>query len=84
MQFIDCVEVYRDDLESEAMAAECIESTLRVMWEAAYKADSDLSNDLGNMCWMLMQDMDRHVMTLRRAVEGELTGPKMPKAGGVA
>lgn len=84
MQFINCVEVYRDDLESEAMTAECVGSTLRILWEAASKADSDISADVSNVCWMLMQTMDTHACLLHRAADGELTGPKMPKAGGAA
>ncbi len=81
---INCVEVYRDDLESEAMTAECVGSMLRIMWEAAYKTDSDISSEMANVCWMLMQTMDAHAELLHRAADGELTGPKMPKAGGAA
>ncbi len=84
MQFINCVEVYRDDLESEVMTSECVGSTLRILWEAASKTDSDISADVSNVCWMLMQTMDEHAMTLRKAADGKLTGPKMPKAGGAA
>lgn len=81
---INCVEVYRDDLESEAMTAECVGSTLRILWEAASKTDSDISADVSNVCWMLMQTMDTHACLLHRAADGELTGPKMPGVGGVA
>lgn len=81
---INCVEVYRDDLESETMTAECVGSMLRIMWEAAYNTDGDISRDLANACWMLMQTMDTHAVLLRRATDGELTGPKMPQAGGAA
>lgn len=81
---INCVEVYRDDLESETMTAECVGSMLRIMWEAAYNTDSDISRDLANACWMLMQTMDTHAALLRSAADGELTGPKMPQAGGAA
>lgn len=81
---INCVEVYRDDLESEAMTAECVGSTLRILWEAASKTDSDISADVSNVCWMLMQTMDTHACLLHRAADGELTGPKMPQVGGVA
>jgi len=84
MQFIDCVEVYRDDLESEARMAECVSSMLRVLWEACSLSETEMNEDAGNVCWLLMQTMDEHAGVLHRAAEGRLTGPQMPKAGGAA
>ena len=81
---INCVEVYQDDLESEAMTSECVGSMLRIMWEAASKTDSDISNEMANACWLLVQTMDTHTMLLRRAADGKLNGPKMPEVGGAA
>lgn len=84
MQFINCVEVNRDDLKSEAMRTECVSSTLRVLWEACHLSETELNEDAGNVCWLLMQITDAQAGVLHRAAEGRLTGPQMPKAGGAA
>lgn len=76
-----CVPVYRDDLESEALMLQCIQSTLAIIRAATDRAASDYSCEVSNTCYLLKSVMDTRADILCRMAKGEFTGPK---TGGAA
>ena len=77
----NCVPVYRDDLESEAIILQCIQSTLTLVRAATENAVSDHSADISNVCYLLEGALDTRADILQRMAKGEFTGPK---TGGAA
>lgn len=78
----NCVPVYRDSIESEAMMCRCIQSTLTLIRAAVESQTSDYSREVGEACYLLESAMDQRIYELSRMAEGKLTGD--PKAGGAA
>lgn len=69
------VEVAIDVLESEALCAETMGNTLRVIRYAAENSSSDIIRDITGACWLLEQVMSMHEDVLRAAARGEMKGP---------
>lgn len=78
----NCVPVYRDSIESEAMMCRCIQSTLTLICAAVESQTSDYSREVGEACYLLESAMDQRIYELSRMAEGKLTGD--PKVGGAA
>ena len=78
----NCVPVYRDSIESEAMMCRCIQSTLTLPRAAVESHTSDYSREVGEACYLLESAMDQRIYELSRMAEGKLTGD--PKVGGAA
>lgn len=78
----NCVPVYRDSIESEAMMCRCIQSTLTLIRAAVESQTSDYSREVGEACYLLESAMDQRIYELSRMAEGKLTGN--PKVGGAA
>lgn len=78
----NCVPVYRDSIESEALMCKCIQSTLALIRAAVENPASDYSREVGDACYPLESAMDQRIYELSRMAEGKLTGD--PKVGGVA
>lgn len=77
----NCVPVFRDDLESEAIIMQCIQSALTLIRAAVESQTSDYSTDVGNVCYLLEGALDTRADILQRMAKGEFTGPKV---GGAA
>ena len=78
----NCVPVYRDSIESEAMMCRCIQSTLTLIRAVVESQTSDYSREVGEACYLLESAMDQRIYELSRMAEGKLTGD--PKVGGAA
>ena len=78
----NCVPVYRDSIESEAMMCRCIQSTLTLIRAAVESHTSVFSREVGEACYLLESAMDQRIYELSRMAEGKLTGD--PKVGGAA
>jgi hypothetical protein len=78
----NCVPVYRDSIESEALMCRCIQSTLALIRAAVENPASDYSREVGDACYLLESAMDQRIYELSRMAEGKLTGD--PKVGGAA
>lgn len=78
----NCVPVYRDSIESEAMMCRCIQSTLTLIRAAVESQTSDYSREVGEACYLLESAMDQRIYELSRMAEGKPTGD--PKVGGAA
>ena len=78
----NCVPVYRDSIDSEAMMCRCIQSTLTLIRAAVESQTSDYSREVGEACYLLESAMDQRIYELSRMAEGKLTGD--PKVGGAA
>ena len=78
----NCVPVYRDSIESEALMCRCIQSALTPIRAAVESQTSDYSREVGDACYLLESAMDQRIYELSRMAEGKLTGD--PKVGGAA
>ena len=78
----NCVPVYRDSIESEALMCRCIQSTLTLIRAAVESQTSDYSREVGDACYLLESAMDQRIYELNRMADGNLTGD--PKVGGAA
>ena len=78
----NCVPVYRDSIESEALMCRCIQSTLALIRAAVENPASDYSRGVVDACYLLESAMDQRIYELSRMAEGKLTGD--PKVGGAA
>ena len=78
----NCVPVYRDSIESEALMCRCIQSTLTLIRAAVESETSDYSREVGDACYLLESAMDQRIYELNRMADGKLTGD--PKVGGAA
>lgn len=74
-----CVEVYQDDLGSEAMMTRCIASGLAIAQEAMEYSPSNLNKDAANLLWLLKLRLDEHAAELEAAAMGRRTGPRAPE-----
>lgn len=80
----NCVEVDRDALESAALLAECMRSTVSILREALENGGSNIDTDMKNVCWLLDRVMEEHTAMLEKAAVGELAEPTDSEAGGAA
>ena len=79
MNHPDCVEVYRDDLESEELQVKYIMSALVVTQEALEYSCNNLKKDAAYVLHLAQEMLGRHAEELEQAMLGNRTGPRSPE-----